>query len=932
MTAHAFGPFVDAQLDLAPGLNVVAGPNEAGKSSWQAAIYAGLCGMRRGPGLRGEDREFANRHRPWTGDAWEVGCVVELPDGRRLELRSDLAGRVDCTARDLALGTDVSAEILHDGAPDGARWLNLDRRTFVSVACVRQAEILAVVQRADDLQEQLQRAAATAGADSTAANALGAIEDFKREQVGLRRVNSSRPLQRAIEELRHAEAWLAAAREEHDEWRALEQKAAELETRARRADLSTRRFEAAVAKRNADALGERFAEAHSLAERYPQDPEPGPGDDELADRVLTAVRDWGQRPQPQPPAGPTTTELGAELAILPPAPTGDLEPHVSVIEAERIWHGATTRLEAHRQRRPGLPAPVDTGGATAAEVDDLARVIAQPIPEPDPELEAEVEQLRAEAAQPTARPRPKQLLLAAGSIVGVVGATVAITGPVVAGIAMMVVGVAIAAAASGLFTRSFAPSSDDGQLRAAETRIIVARQNAESAQHQRDAALGRVHELGLPADAGQLRHIADTRRELDRAAGDAQQWTNEHDGLITAMGSATDALVDALAERGATFDHEPGDGDGETALRRYRTQCTDRREAAALAARRPDLERALANRLELDERYDQDCGRLSECERSLRTVAAEALGPDAAAASADADRLVAELRAWQEGREQRRTERQELVAGRARLAALLDGRPLDQLLAAADRAMRLSDELMADLAATEDGEHELPTELGPDPERAARERRESTRAYEVDASQARSERDARACQLVPVAEATERLAAAHEELARVERLEATLDLAIRFLTAAEERVHRDIAPLLGNKVSDRLSHVTGGRYREVLVNPRDLGVQVREPNGNWRAAAQLSHGTAEQVYLLLRIAMAEILTPAGTSCPLLLDDVTVQSDSARNKAVLEVLQEASKTHQIVLFTQEAEVTAWAEQYLGDRDRLIELPPATTSSS
>ena len=32
VTGHAFGPFTGESLDLAPGLTVVSGPNEAGKS------------------------------------------------------------------------------------------------------------------------------------------------------------------------------------------------------------------------------------------------------------------------------------------------------------------------------------------------------------------------------------------------------------------------------------------------------------------------------------------------------------------------------------------------------------------------------------------------------------------------------------------------------------------------------------------------------------------------------------------------------------------------------------------------------------------------------------------------------------------------------------------------------------------------------------
>ena len=66
--AGAFGPFAGDTLELAPGMNVIYGPNESGKSSWHAAIYAALCGMKktRGQPTR-EDRAFASRHRPWRG-------------------------------------------------------------------------------------------------------------------------------------------------------------------------------------------------------------------------------------------------------------------------------------------------------------------------------------------------------------------------------------------------------------------------------------------------------------------------------------------------------------------------------------------------------------------------------------------------------------------------------------------------------------------------------------------------------------------------------------------------------------------------------------------------------------------------------------------------------------------------------------------------
>ena len=69
VTAYAFGRLRDETLQLAPGVNVIWGPNEAGKSTWHAALYAGLCGMRRGRGrARAEDSDFQERHKPWEGE------------------------------------------------------------------------------------------------------------------------------------------------------------------------------------------------------------------------------------------------------------------------------------------------------------------------------------------------------------------------------------------------------------------------------------------------------------------------------------------------------------------------------------------------------------------------------------------------------------------------------------------------------------------------------------------------------------------------------------------------------------------------------------------------------------------------------------------------------------------------------------------------
>ena len=181
--AYAFGSLRSASLELAPGMNVVHGANEAGKSTWHAALYAGLCGLRRGKGRAARaDVQFERRHRPWDGDGgWEVGAVVELADGRRVALRHDLAGKVESSARDADIaGRDYSNEIVFEGAPDGSCWLGLNRASFLDTACVRQGQMLALRTGADALQGALQAAVDAAGTDATAARALELLSDYRR--------------------------------------------------------------------------------------------------------------------------------------------------------------------------------------------------------------------------------------------------------------------------------------------------------------------------------------------------------------------------------------------------------------------------------------------------------------------------------------------------------------------------------------------------------------------------------------------------------------------------------------------------------------------------------------------------------------------------------------------------------------------------------
>jgi len=55
----------------------------------------------------------------------------------------------------------------------------------------------------------------------------------------------------------------------------------------------------------------------------------------------------------------------------------------------------------------------------------------------------------------------------------------------------------------------------------------------------------------------------------------------------------------------------------------------------------------------------------------------------------------------------------------------------------------------------------------------------------------------------------------------------------------------------------------------------------------------------DQLYLSLRLAVAEALTPEA---PLVLDDALVRFDDERLKAAVEILKETAKQKQVICFT------------------------------
>ncbi len=145
---------------------------------------------------------------------------------------------------------------------------------------------------------------------------------------------------------------------------------------------------------------------------------------------------------------------------------------------------------------------------------------------------------------------------------------------------------------------------------------------------------------------------------------------------------------------------------------------------------------------------------------------------------------------------------------------------------------------------------------------------------------------------------------------RIEKLESTyaaLTIALDTLAQAKLELQRRFAPRIANRAQELLRAMTGGRYDRLSLG-EDLSLHAgAEQEDTLHEALWRSDGTLDQLYLALRLAVAEELTPEA---PLILDDALVRFDEERMKAALEILKAESETKQVILFScQKREVEA-----------------------
>ncbi len=138
------------------------------------------------------------------------------------------------------------------------------------------------------------------------------------------------------------------------------------------------------------------------------------------------------------------------------------------------------------------------------------------------------------------------------------------------------------------------------------------------------------------------------------------------------------------------------------------------------------------------------------------------------------------------------------------------------------------------------------------------------------------------------------------ELARREEEYGALTLALKTLEGANARLQERFSPELNRLAGEYLSRLTGGRYASLTLSRELEGMAARAGDVLPRSALYLSRGTADQLYLAVRLAVCRLCLPEKP--PLVLDDALAAFDDGRLALALGLLEELAGEQQVLLFT------------------------------
>lgn len=246
------------------------------------------------------------------------------------------------------------------------------------------------------------------------------------------------------------------------------------------------------------------------------------------------------------------------------------------------------------------------------------------------------------------------------------------------------------------------------------------------------------------------------------------------------------------------------------------------------------------------------------------------------------------------------------------LLSLAAGAPLDGFLAEVEKA---------DLDSIPSRLAELSEQL----ERCESERAETNRTIGSE-SKTLADMDSSA----GAADAADRAQSLLAELTTDIEEYARLRLASAVLAKAIERYReKNQGPVL-ERASKLFAELTVGSFAGLRADFNEQGdavlVGVRAGDGKPVGVDAMSDGTADQLYLALRLASLETYLDENEPIPFIVDDILVKFDDARSVAALQALAALSRRTQVIFFTHHQHLLDLAERHVAAGEFFVHRLP------
>ena len=168
---HDFGQFHEKDIMLAPGINVVCGANEAGKTTIKDFIIDMFYGIDKSRGI-GARFDHYEKRKPINGDAFSGGMEVAADEGYYLIERNFSRQEKKTVVRDLNTGREL---LLQEPNSLMGTVMHTDKSTYLNTLCIGQMEAATDKEIADRLNNYIVNMASSKTGDIDAVSAIGIL-------------------------------------------------------------------------------------------------------------------------------------------------------------------------------------------------------------------------------------------------------------------------------------------------------------------------------------------------------------------------------------------------------------------------------------------------------------------------------------------------------------------------------------------------------------------------------------------------------------------------------------------------------------------------------------------------------------------------------------------------------------------------------------